>query len=1396
MLPRISTANPSAARSAAASSNASSLPPRAVSSANSSSSAQQQRKDVAAAAVREAWNNAPSTHDILVLEARQELANRAVAKKVLVAPPTAPPPVPPRGTSAAATTSSEGVAKMNSGLPSQRPTSSSSVFRRGLSSAGARTVATDVAALLSSEQEKRLALLSRQIWEFEVVGQMAQVHYVNSVLMPLMNRTVHAERELRCEIRSEEAAAFSEGVLKSRLYSRLRQMRQEHDREQRRRARLAEEALAGGRSASQSTPDEAERILREYREQFELRERSPSLPDTTSLTTPSRIYPAADTSGMGSRTRPQEEVEVKPPMPPPRAAHQPAPPLQSRVGQAGHTGSSRIGGPQLLYGHNANVITLVQLRGLLDEMTYVRRMSAEQEQQHRDDIANSFVSERDRVQQLVDRRCHLERLIYWRKEREEKQRMLEQQQQFALEQEQLNTKEFESREEHVLFSEQAARTNLIRAFVADYHRTQRLLLEKNELAVREKCIEQQRVEAAMSLVLLHEHVARTYFLSHLYDSHVAAMTAKKESIDQLAKQCLLVRSRIITIQRAWRSVRLGLLGWRRTHRSIGFFIQKHRAELRVVKNRASLTGYRNDIIAELEKEAEEGRRRSRIRLSALEKAEISARELLRMDEALESTGAVRQFRNNFIKTVFIPQLLAVDSALQAPLRHQLEAEETAEWSSVTSSCAVLSVIIKASEEIRDVLAPQAREKVTREEESTLHELHQAFVTGTAAIYTIEQDRALRHRGAREALEAASLTARDGVTALEEQEMTRVVWMSKIEHFIIIACDPVRSGRTRVAQVLYAVLVAQHDRFAQRAADMVEQELLAAHRAVVLAASASILSAREEEARQSIATVEHADVTNLTTSEFAAEYARVEAYMAKRNKAASTIQRILRDCMCGRLGRSATLSYLRAFFWSRRERAFLRAAHEATRRAVMSAQEELDREIAGHNLATEREYSVLFREISDRIEPRRRDALVAHEHFIWQIHVYNFETYERELLRAATEQLREHESYQRVKIHEEYMTEFRNHFAPRKANFIFDVSVRPFQRAWRCHTARRVLREKISSAVCRVQASEEVGSRTRIELEWQSASALEIVKPMFLRIQLQLHRQGLNNLFHYFCFAICRWSVLCEESKERMNLLWVLQQHERYDIIDVSEKASRGVIYRDWEDTERTVREVIDFEGVLRGVQRQERTLFLLRVTASMELDDRAGIHEEEIINWMVIQTIYKDAQRSYQHQLQLLSHVEMEEALAREEIAAGAFKSGEKMALEFLYEASARDKITAAAANGSFFCKLVSEDEVSMRLELQRELRLFLARTNIDLQEGLGRTRIAQDWASKLVVQSGAGVLRAVPTFFYVLQTMEGEQRDIIERSERASSFWTNLQKEKTKIFSSSIRGGLHTYSS
>lgn len=1436
MLPRIASANPSTASAAAATAP----PPRAIHSAaigtsatqqatGASPSLYQQRKAAAATAVRDAWLSAPTAHDVLLLEAREALANKAVMKKALR---EGGPPLPPSSASAPSSARSSRVpvpptaagqaqqqTPSRAGAPAApapqtaRPAASSVFHRRVVSSAtigrllpGA-TIESAIADIEAVEDEKRLALLARQVWEFEVCGQMAQVDYVNSVIQPKMHKTVYHEREGRCQIRSDEATRFSEGILKSTLYARLKQLKQERDREERRKARVqSASAGSGSGGTAGSTPDEAERILREYREQFEAAERSPSLPlsmATPALSSRNASRPTGDDFGGGGIPRePQREDSAhdpKAPIPPPRATYRgntaraPATATGTASASSPSSAGSQRSGPAV-YGHTPNVLTLVQLRRVLDEMTYRRRIEAEEEQRHRDDLSASFASEKVRVQALADRRGHLERLIYWRKEREDKQHALEQQKLFADEQQALALGEEEARS--LLGSDEAsARATLRRSSVLDDHRIARLLLEQEETQYRVVGIEtEQRITAATTLVLVQEHVARSYFVSHIYAQFARTTTAKKADIQLLAVKCLVQRGAIITIQRTWRSVRMGLLGWKRTHRSIGFFVQKHRAELQVVKNRSALTSYRNEVQAELDKEAREAWQRTKVQLSLVETEEKTKRELLRMDEALEGTGDVRRFRNTFIKRVFLPQLARLDTNAQGRARGALEDSERSTWLHLENYHAVVSVITLAREELRDVHLPRARNVIDADAQTEQAALHSAFAVKKAAIVENETAGRLRHANERAQVESTCRLACDAVQRDESHQIVTLYSTSQREHFTIVACDPVRSGRLRVAHVLYAVLVAQHERFALVACSMLEDELLVALRAVILAASATILARSEAECRRAILLREEDGIAELTTSEFGREKARVEAYMAKRTTAAYTLQRRLRDFYLGRLGHSATLAYLKAFFWSRRERAFLRAAHEATRRAVMSAQEELAREIATHNLATANEYMVLYQEIMNRIEPRRRDALVAHENYIWLIHVKNFETYEHELMRAERDQVKQHESYHRVKHQEAFFDRFRTAFNAAKANLPKDVAIRPFQRAWRCHVARRIFREKLDAAKRTLEQQTEPLSRVSIELEWLETLAVDVVQPVFAReLHVARHAQLMLTNFHSFCFHVCRPALEGQERTRRLELLWHLQQHERYDLIESSEVAQRVVMLAEWTATHRAMQEVVGYEASLRTAQQQERTLFLLRVAASMEVDDRAAIEELEMVDIMGLGSVYHDHQRSFAHLQTLTAQIVLDELTQRKAITLDGLAGLDTLVLTHLDEPTARDAILVAAANRRFYLHVVTEDEASMRSDLQRELRRFTAVSNLTLQEKVGRTCIEQDWLSKLVVPSGAGVLRAVPTYPYLLQEMEAEQRGILaEQEDGKTLFWSNLRLEKQKLLSKLvIRGNL-----
>ena len=1377
MLPRIQTANPRA-RGEDAKIVVQQPAQRVVSSANPggpAAAAAGSTKAASAAvkkkeAIRDAWNSAPTAHDVLLYEARQELANMTVMKKILVAPPSGPRPPAPQSQSAPCLVDS------GSGSRTSRP-GSSSVFARRYPSASAQRTASspsaacgDVSLIPFEESEKRCALLSREVWEVEVIGQMAQVHYINNVIMPLLDRCVGFERETRCGIRADEAAEFSNKILKSTLFSRLRQMKAERDREIRRRQVIGCSSSLSGNDGS--TPDEAERILREYRQQFSLRERSPSLP----------MPPQQEEESTALAT--DDDI----PMPPPRAAHKmtavPQPP-QLLTHSPRHPTRTTTGAAVIVV---APALTLVQVRPLLDELTYTRRVQTEEEQHVRGDIQLSFELETNRVRCLADRRQHLERLIYWRQEREENQRLAELLVTFAEQRDAMSDLEAAAR---LLIAEGQASsfsTSCVYVCIADRHRVERLLLEEEERESRLCQIElSQRVEAALTLVVFHEQVERAWIQTHVYEPFYHTAIAKHDELIHLAKDCIRIRQFVLVIQRSFKLSRLGLLGWHRTHRSIGFYVQKRRAEKLVVKNRHALTSYRDEILAELREEAVQQLERQMKHLRAIEAEEKNKRQDVRMDEALELTGSVRRFRTNFIKTVFVPQLVAMDMHRQGPLRLELVEAESCEWEHLIESFAVTSIMIRARQEVQNNFEPTAHHALLNEEEDLFLVIAQQFRTEKAAVIEVETRRSERHRNERQHVEEACEEERAAEERNFEQELAYILWLKQCNRLELMAFDSKHNGRGRLVQVFYAVLIAQHERFALHVAGLVADELTGAHQALVLAASMAIIASQESEARSGLASDEESAHNSIVTSEFAAEYERIEAYLANRNRAASVIQRILRACLSGRLGRTATLSYLRTYFWSRREKAFLRRAQESTKRAVLSAKDELEREIASHNLATEQEYLVLFNEITERMEPRRRDALLSHETFLRLIHYHNMETLVKETIRTATEELREHESYQRVKLNEAYEHDYRTIFFPMKACFVVDVSVRPIQRAWRCHEARRVYRAKCSDAVHRIHAVEEVMQRKHLELLWLDILAMEIVKPILQGcIQPMLYSQRCLSLFQSYGVAMCRQAIMDEEWRLRVNALWILQQHERYDLIESAEITARRVIFDDARERQQAIRDVLDFEGVLRHTQQQERTLFLLRVLASMELEDRATTMEEQLQQFAAIRNEFTFWQSLVAESLRSQATVENDENADRVGISRAAALAGDQLQLE-LDESCMRRAVSKDASTSSFLARLVVEQELCIRRNITAAQKLESLSQYLTFSEALERSRLAHDWRSKMVVQAGP-VLRAVQPYHYTLGCMEEEQRDSLIRDDAA--FWLAARGEKDKLYATTVRAG------
>lgn len=1324
-----------------------------------------------------------TAHQRILEEAKRVLSTRDAEKKLLLMQPAAPS----TGTAAAAPVASRG-----------NRVSSGSVFRRHGGANSNAALATAVAAafhrggaaavnalfleatdtLLSEEADGRLRMTAREVWEREVCCQHAAVEWINCVYRPLADHVVRLERDERSEIRVAEQQEFAKLTsaaesVEARLFETARSMEL---KQQARRIASAMVADVERDARPSTTPAGAARLTT-----AEPAERPPQ----STWSASSRKEHSSTATKFGPDWSWGNSVETHVPAAP-SAPKRPAPPARAARGSVNNAVAVDLQNPP-----KRPVLDLATAVHLHNQNVYFRRMIEEAEAEARADALQQFTVGLKDVDALVRRRQHLDRLVYWRNEREARraveaqleviQRAVEE----VISSERVRRHEIEEDEE-----ENAA--SLWTCEYLDYCSSQLHDSSREEMAARERVHADHSIETAVTLLPFFEGLQRGYIDAVQRHECEARLQVTARDIACLERFSRHIRSQCIVIQRFYRKRRLGLAGWRRTHQMIGTYIQQYRAAKRMEKNRSRLTAYKSQVEAQVAEElaALEAERIQEQRLFFAE--ERNARSEIETQDAWFTAGFRRRFQTELIHNIIMPRYRII-CAEEDRSRDAISClDEVRERDALVSFHAAMLKILEVKAIVQRTEALD-RLRVEDLEADEHGELMSAAARGASLVAKRQEEHCMNQAEKRnELLEEMTLEFERDVSDAFLASIRRMHHQFKLGLVSVFALSERLSGRFNLRQeqereyetLCEQFLFWQHAFFGRSLLNDSRYESIHFHRVHLFAVAGLQKHDHFQDAVHLLET--------LVWMEFCEGRNEIEAQIEQRHRASLAIQRFFRNYQIGKVGRTGMRAYLRVRFEEKRARAEIRRKMEEQRDVVERSRQELALEIAKHNLATVEEYNVFLLHLERDVEPRVRQAVETHHLFIFTIIKRNFEGCKADIIKSNLAEIVQQEAYFRTAIVLEWRSDYDARIAPKQRVFIKDVKIRPAQRQWRCHVARCERRRRADGLVDRLPWIEEK-ARRGLELEAFSAFTTEIEKPfmMIRTMELEYFGQLLSQsaMCDNLAFGPPLHEVVQQEWRERADIYWALQQTIRYRHIEAAETTNRRSLTTSLLDAGRQRAELFEEERVARIALDNERSLFLLRFLSLMEssvrvMVARSGRRDEMTLFVDIVEPFHRAYhQQCAFHELNWpMQHYETNqrikilhlEDMLRKRLAFFVWEGEERMDKE--------DRLQSLCA---WFLWLVAVQEQRQRVEWI-EAAEVLERRELTLKchEGVARFALWQEWLLQMAhpsIFSPRGVLRFSPPYLYVCERQEEDLRQQLLQ-EDVVQFWGELFAEKARV--------------
>ncbi|KPI88748.1 hypothetical protein ABL78_2127 [Leptomonas seymouri] len=871
-----------------------------------------------------------------------------------------------------------------------------------------------------------------------------------------------------------------------------------------------------------------------------------------------------------------------------------------------------------------NAMGIADYVALLDECMRLRDQIIRAEEQSRRDFDRARYEEQQVVLEWQRRRMHLERLIYWRQQREGAVQdevaaltevdvgapldpkvvlLLE-----FLEGEEEDTRAALCAEERRCHEDELWATNS-----ALRHQHERLQLEKESLATHYGVVRAEESEEAQQLVLYEEASLRCCTEREAMRTMAQKLSYGMTQLKILwevsvnSEQC----AALLVLQSAFRRSLHGRLGWRVTNSVLGREINDVRNAKKISAGKRTLQSFKDALEAEeaeLLREQETQNIEEQHALFAKEKAGrvaiYSGQELMR--QGLLRANALR------VAEVFFPVFQELSDA-EENTRMQLEVEEEFDEEMLRRAHTALSDIIARKARARyDETA--ARKALVAEERAMWRELRSAEADSREELrLDAEAAEAMRQADRNAFAEVALQTCRNS-NEIAFTAYVRHITDAQLEMLQYSSVDnpgrrAVCAEEAKAASLLFSGMSLQTcEMFAQDLVDKRQTEFNLVHRQAICAA--------ETERRAEILHTEAIDWEALRPALLETLSGPLRDLFARR-KAVKVISTWFRAVRNGDIGRAVSRQKLHDCLTRYREESSRQRQEVAQRLHIQQVRDQLDmlmREIHQEEVeGIKQRLGVLVR----HEEPRGREEIESLQEIVFGIMARNADAHAAEVrsqLVNAEALLWQQEAYERKLLIKASRRDFKDLMERERMQLSEDYFAARIQRTWIAYTARKARAQTMAQQRARLVALEEV-ARTAVQLEELEESALCIYKLFDAAVLFHEHvQQSLSHAYEKQCLAVLD-ATSAREWQERASLLWDM----RYDLCDfclcTEEEGVRRALAADFHKPFLLQEELQQTEAEERRLLVEERTGFLLRILARVELVHRREVIAEEAEEW-------------------------------------------------------------------------------------------------------------------------------------------------------------------------------------
>ncbi|CAM39885.1 conserved hypothetical protein [Leishmania braziliensis MHOM/BR/75/M2904] len=862
-----------------------------------------------------------------------------------------------------------------------------------------------------------------------------------------------------------------------------------------------------------------------------------------------------------------------------------------------------------------NAVGIVDYVALLDESTKHREQIVKTEERCRADMNQTCYEELQVVLEWQRRRMHLERLVYWRHQREaavqkEVEALTNVTPVLRLDAKVLRLLEILEGEEEA--ARQSIRDEERASFEPLWQTNEDLSRAFNNVSLQERCMATLDSEvwtteavARRKLVTVEEtdvrHHRERLCLEHLISTLTSGMSQRRALWH--VSTCPVLYSAVQVLQKAFRRFLRGRLGWRFTHQALGREINYSRNARKITTGRLALQSFKATLSAEKAQLCEEQAQQHLREQYALFANESGLRTALCAEQ---ECGRKRIARTRVldVEEVYAPLFIA-SVALEEEVRLELEVEEELERGVLLATNATLvDVIGQKSDTQREERG--RRKAAVRKERASWRQLLSA-----------ECDEREEHRIDEEAREAARETSRSAFTEAAEDESRRHhgramgMYVACMREALLDLLDrEVSDDAARRGIEQEEAVAARHllDSMATTQCAAYASDLERRHQLVHNGVHQQAICIAETENRASILHREAAAWAT-TEPELRSLFVGPLHDLMVRCGAVKVISTWYTAVRNGEVGRTVSRQLLREDLAHHHKERQLRSQQIMQRLHTQHVRSQLDTLMM--EMHTEQQGAV--RQLLDVLvkcdEPRGRAQVESLQEIIFGILERNAKALLAEIrLNFINSEalIWQQELYERKALKQAWHHTFEKLLERKHQELSKDYFALRIQRAWRGCAARMQHRRNLSTQCTRLVALE-VQERAALELEELEEVAAQLYQPWLSFSYVETYVRGpLARAYDELAVAVVD-ATRVQEWSERVALLWEMRYEDCDSCLCEDEARARRMLETQFHKPFLLQSELKDEERLKRTMLERERTLFLLRILAREEHQRRLSL---------------------------------------------------------------------------------------------------------------------------------------------------------------------------------------------